>query len=321
MNITDNIYYLAQQNGRKCFPRSFQDEVYENLPYFHVTRDALGSWRTKPYNYENHDNAPRMNYYCNYLEQMIFPNVTGDIEGYYNIELHDSYTYLDNGKSYDDVLTFSKFKLDVGPVLIPDPYMVANWGDTEVKDNFKWKTKDDICCFYGTTTGSRDPALNRRINMCLWAKANDRQRYDFAITKVAQMAPLDIVKCIGIDNWKKLYKPSMVSVQEQLQHKFLFLPDGNTCKYDVWNYHTNSLSFKDKSEDMMWYYPFLLDKQHHVEVDEYSMDRICEYYKNNPKDAKLITKTANNLAKDLFTPSNHMLYTTALFETIASNSK
>jgi hypothetical protein len=319
MNITDNIYYLAQQNGRRCFPRSFQDDVYENLPYIHVTRDLLDGWKTEAYNYEHHDNAPRMDYYCNYLEQYIFPNVSGDLEGYYNIELHDSYTYLNNSKRYDDVLTFSKLKLDVGPVLIPDPYMLANWGDAEVTDKRKWESKDDICCFYGTTTGSRDPLNNRRINMCLWAV--DKPEYDFAITKVAQMFPRDIITCTGIDNWKKLYKPSSVSLDEQLRHKFLFMPDGNTCKFDVWNYHTNSLTFKDKSEDMMWYYPMLVDKQHYVEVDEFNMENMRQYYINNPKEAKLITKTANKLAKELFRPCSHMLYTTVLFETIASNNK
>lgn len=319
MNIVDNIYYLAQSNGRRCFPKTYEDEINHDLPYIHVFKTYQGRWKVTGHNYKDHDNAPRMDYYCNYFENMILPNVISDVEGFYNIELHDSYTYLQNNKDYENVLTFTKGKLDIGPVLIPDPYMVGNWGDLEVRDTLGWDQKDDVVCFYGTTTGARDPCLNRRINMCLWARG--RPYFDFAITKVAQMLPKDIINVIGINGWKDIYTPSMVTFEEQLQHKFLFMPDGNTCKFDLWNYSTNSLSFKDSSEDMMWYYPMLMDKIHHVDVDEFNIEEKRLYYINNPKEAENITMTANQLAKDLFTPENHVLYTSVLFETLASNNK
>lgn len=319
MNVSDNIYHFAQCNGRRCFPKTYEDDLNHELPYMRVFKDYRGNWDIAGFNYESHDNAPRMSFYCQYFKNYIFPNVTGDIEGYYNIELHDSYTYLGNQKSYENVLTFSKHKQDIGPVLIPDPYMVGNWGDVKVVDTKKWKDKDDIVCFYGTSTGCRDPCLNRRISMCIWAR--NRPGFDFAITKVAQMLPKDIINITGLDGWKDIYRPANVTFEEQLNHKFIYLPDGNTCKFDVWNYFTNTLSFKDTSDDMMWYYPMLMDKQHYVEVDEFVMENKRMYYLNNPQEAKHITSTAKKLAKDLFTPNNHILYTTGLFETIASNGK
>ena len=307
-------------NGRRCGPKRLE-EINMQIPYIYVSKGLEnGKWDVKGFNYETHDNAPRMPLYIHYLKHGIFPNVSGNIEGYYNIELHDSYTYLDKPYKYKDVLTFSKFKDDVDPILIPDPYMIMNWGGSTVFDKNGWREKDDKVCFYGTTTGDRNPFNNRRINMCLWSLKRP-DIFDFKITKVAQIREVDIIKHVGMDKWRQIFKRTPVTIEEQLTHKFHFLPDGNTCKFDVWYFKTNTLNFKDKSREMLWYYPMLCDKEHFVETDEHSIESTRMYYLNNWGDAERIIKNANNLAGDLFKPTNHMYYTTLLFETMAANGK
>lgn len=313
MNTLENISYLAKANSG--FPRRLED-INMGIPYIHVFRGSDGKWDVTGHNYESHDNAPRMQLYIYYFKHAIFPNVQGNIAGYYNIELHDSYTYLNKPFSYKNVLTFSKFKDDKGPVLIPDPYMVMNWNNQEVKDTSDFNTKKDNVCFYGTTTGNRDPLLNRRINMCLWAI--DRPHYDFKITNIAQMSEVDIINKIGFSKWSKIYQRQPVSIPDQLQNKFHFLPDGNTCKFDTWYFNTNTLNFKDSSRDMLWYYPMIIDKTHFVEVDEYKIDKMRQYYINNPNEANFIIANAKALKEQLFKPYNHMYYTSLLFEEMST---
>jgi hypothetical protein len=65
----------------------------------------------------------------------------------------------------------------------------------------------------------------------------------------------------------------------------------------------------------------IADKEHYVEVDEHNMESTRMYYLNNWGDAERIIKNSNTLAGNLFKPTNHMYYTTLLFETMAANGK
>lgn len=321
MNITDTIYYLAESNAQKWAPRKSVEDIEKGVPYVHIQKNAVGKWTVTGHGHQGHDNEPRMDLYCDYFQNWVLPNVKANVSGYYNIELHDSYVYLNRDDvEYSNVMTFAKSQNDHGPILIPDPYMVCNWGDRcrSLHDKYTWEQKADKVCFYGTTTGSRDPAKNARIDWCLWA-ASRRPRYDFAITHVAQMNAHDIIRSIGLKEWQGIYRDKPVSMDEQMACKYLFLPDGNTCKFDVWPYFTKSLCLKDTSNDMLWYYPMLQDQHHFVEVKKDTIDQTVTYYIENPHEAQRITVNANHLADALFQPMSHILYTTALFETMAYN--
>lgn len=315
MNEVENIYSFAQMNACSGIPKRLED-INLRLPYIHVQKDIFGKWDVVGHNYEKHDNAPRMALYQYYFKHAIFPNVSGNISGYYNIELHDSYTYLNRDrKMYDNVLTYSKFKDHKKPILIPDPYMVVSWNNLVVNDSLPWVDKKDSVCFYGTTTGDRNPEKNRRIEMCLWAL--NKNEYDFKITNVAQMTEGDIISKIGYQKWNSIYQRNKVPISDQLFNKFHFLPDGNTCKFDTWYFNTNTLNFKDISKDMLWYYPMLMDKMHYVEVNEHTLEQQRMYYINNPREALFIIRNAKHLYENLFKPQNHMYYTSLLFETMA----
>ncbi len=320
MNSQENIIYLAQQNAKNIKPKTLET-INQSLPYFKLFMNDDNKLDIKGYNYSFHDNAPRMSLWEMYMKQLIIPNLNNNknLCGYYNIELHDSYTYLKNDKNYTDVFTFSKFKNDSKPVLIPDPYMICNWNNQldYIKDNISFEDKYNILYFYGTTTGNRNPELNERINMCLWSL--NKSNYDFKITKVAQMNTNDIIKYTGIQNWNKIHTLNRISIDEQLKYKYHLILDGNTCRFDIWNFKTNSLSFKYKSNEMLWYYPFLQDREHFIEVDKNNMDKYINYYNNNPKEANRIIQNANDLANTYFNNETHILYTKTLFEEISQN--
>ena len=322
MNITESITFLGQVNSRKCYPVR-EDEVKKNIPYFEIYKTQLGQLDIRSYGFEEHDNAPRMQLWEMYLKNAVLPNIQDniDITGFYNIELHDSYTYLKNDKDYTNVMSFAKFKEDGKPILIPDPYMICNWGNLlhSIHDHLPFDSKLDKICFYGTTTGNRNPSQNDRLRACVWS-LNKQSSMEFKITKVAQMNVQDIINVYGDSTWKEIYCPRHVSVNDQLKYKYQFWLDGNTCRFDVWPFKTNSLIFKPRSSEMLWYYPLLQSGREFVEITDINkMEDLCSFYGANHHIAKHITSNANNMATELFKPLSHTLYTVCLFEEMANN--
>ena len=293
MNTEESVKWLAQVHSGKCYPKRF-DEINKELPYFHIFKDALGKYDIACFNYKGHDNEDRMPYMAGYFKQVIFPYVTTNISGYYNIELHDGYTYLKNGKDYKDCLTFAKFKTDKLIPLLPDVYFINNWGDQVIKDPTPWEDKLSKICWFGTTTGSRIPTENNRIKTCLWA-LNKRDICDFYVTKVAQMDPAKVL--LDIPEFKQIYRQG-ASQEEQMKYRYHLTLDGNTSGWNVWEYKTNSLVFKQKSNEMLWYYPLMKDKVHFVNVDTDNMESMYQYYQNKAKEANLIIKNANQFASE-----------------------
>jgi hypothetical protein len=316
MNHIESIKYLAIANSRKIYPKTLE-EIDTSIPYFQITKNF--KYSIVGYGHKGHDNEDRMSYITSYLNNNILPNVDRkyDLSGYYSIQLHDSYCYLNDNKNYKDVLTFSKFKNDSSPVLIPDIYMMTNWGGqlANIQDPFqKWEDKNRKVCFFGTTTGSRIPTQNNRIKTCLWSI--NKPTYDFYITNIAQMQLQTILDTTP--NFKEIYiKP--VNIQEQMKYAYQLVMDGNTCPFHCNSYFMNSLTFKYKSNEMLFYYPILQNKTHYVSVDTDTIEKEFQYYENNKKEAEFIIHNANQFAKTWFKPITCQQYLVTLFENIASN--
>lgn len=325
MNYIETFQFLGHAHAGTYEPKRL-DDINMLLPYFEIFKNDMGKYDIKGYNYEKHDNAPRMALWEHYMRAKILGHIRAantDIKGFYNIELHDSYTYLDNNKNYTDCFTFSKFKDSKGrggPVLIPDPYAMMAWGGelNSIHDTQPWSTKKNKACFYGTTTGNRDPSKNERINTCIWSLKH-RDLLDFKITKIAQMPESmfrEYVDGVGGGGGVGIYSPALKSLEEQMQYKYHLVMDGNTCRFDIWNYLTNSVTLKYTSKDVLWYYPLLLHDTHYVEVDQTNMLRCMNM---SDAQANYIISNARNLMSKIASPINHELYLISLFEQIAWN--
>lgn len=324
MDADEIVKHLGATNGRYGRPMR-EEEMSPVIPYFQIKKNDLGRLTVNCYNYEGHDNEPRMELYREYLQSFVLPNIAGpcDICGFYPLELHDSYTYLDKpGYKTKGLFTFSKFKSHHKPVLIPDPYMVSNWGNTlgTIKDTVSWENKADKACFFGTTTGCIDPHRNKRINLCY--AAVDLPMLDCKITKVAQIPESSIVASVGAERWNNMYHRGFVSPQDQMQNKFLLCMDGNTCRFDVWNYFTNSMTLKSKSMEMLWYYPILSNNEHFVQFDHTNikgLSDLVQFLCTNPSHCKRIVDNANQFAFTYFKPVMHMQYMVSLMEAVSEN--
>lgn len=326
MNHTEAIVCLGQLHARRGRPKR-REEVNPRIPFFEIRKNAVsGGYEVEGFAYERHPNAERMAVWLSYLTRGVLPHVRSETNvcGFYNIELHDSYTYLLDGRherrrdtDYRDVLCWTKFKDDAGPIVVPDPYMICNWWGQlgGIQDKCGWDQKNNDVLFYGTTTGAYDPATNERLRVCEWAL--DKEWARCHITQVAQMTVGDIVRAYGQDKWGRMYQTARVTPQQQMASKFQLMVPGNTCRFDVWPFKTNSLVLKMAERDMLWYHPLMKNGREFVEVGLDNIEKTRGFMVANPNEAKRIVTNARVLAHDLFeTPKWHQLYTATLFETM-----
>jgi len=314
MNISESIQYQALINSGKCYPKRLE-EINQELPYFEIYKNNHNRRDIRFFNYEKEDNAARAPYIADYLKKNILPNVDRDynINGFYNIELHDSYTYRDKylveDTDYTNVLTFAKFKGEKGPVLIPDIYQLGNYGNTlQFEDKLGLDKKTPQVIFRGGTTGIRNPEENKRIDMCKWALG--KPLLDFKITNVVQMnATLD---------------PSIMgqpmSINDQLNYRYIFSMDGNTSKFDIWPYKTNSVVLKYESTEMLWYYPLMMDKFHYLDVTKDTLENTVNHINNNLVEGQIININARRFVHEILKPISPQIYTVALFDGIGENA-
>ena len=314
----DNVEILAKHNASRMRIRR-REEIDETLPYFEVIRLANKRYDIRWFNYEKHDNASRVELYTQWFKNSIFPNIDKhtNISGFYNFELHDGYAYLENEKNYNNVFTFSSPSTSkYNPGLMVDPYFVSNFnGLMNINDTIEWKDKSNKVCFFGTTTGNKNPSKNERIDICLWS-LKKKNIFDFGITKIAQMDESEVRR--QISNFTDIYR-APVPIEKQLEYKFHLSVDGNVSRFDKWAYKTNCLNLKLRSPEELFYYPLMPDKQFHIEVDKTNIEKMYTYYLNNSKESSEIIARSKIFAAFFFRPLVATMYGVRLFEDIAEN--
>lgn len=321
------MYQTGYREGSRM--RVYKDvkEINLDLPFFRIesTPDENKKFNIKIGNYAHHDNASRMLYFARYIDQKVLPYMSSEemskLDGYYNIELHDSYSYLKGDhEKYKNCLVWSKKKGDHEPILLPDIYHLANYGNKleEQKDTLRWDEKMDKVGFWGTTTGDRDPRLNERINKCFWFHRVDPRHEvsDCYITRVAQMSNQQIVDAFSDFH---LVFQKYASFEEQCRYKILIDIPGNTCSWDRVPVilSSNSLLFRFPCTDVCSYYHLMKEYVHYVPVTEKTVLERRMYYLQHPEEAQIIIKNAQSLAKDLCNGRSAQRYMKGLFRGIS----
>jgi hypothetical protein len=336
MNKYDCIRSLADGNAKAFRPFRSPEELKEQedvdldalkIPYFQITRDPVQHrYRLNSYNCAGHDNEPRMGFYCDYIEKHVMPHLSrdADVTGYYALELHDTYCYLDPQRRefYEKVpsMVFAKKSSDRMPVLVPDPYMIANFGNKlMIQDPVPFDQKIPTIFFAGGTTGSMDPLKNQRLRLAEWGQGIDDGKVRIGITNVVQMSQDAVAKAYG----PKVVKMMMPSVtqQDQYRYKYLLSVDGNTAGWDrpIWIANSKSLLMKYASDQMLWYYPMLQEDHHYVGVDTNSMMDKYNFLQNNPAVCQWMIANANDFVRNYASSLAATLYMTQLFENVAFN--
>jgi hypothetical protein len=328
MNKYDIIRTMADANGKAFKPFRDTTELKDyfetkgctrKVPYFCINRHQHGSgYSIDAFDFEHHDNAPRMKFYCDFLQRHVIPNIAYncDASGVYPIELHDTHTYLGQDKGvYDNVFVFAKDSDDRMPCLVPDPYMIANYGGRlQVKDTREFEAKEGKVVFCGGTTGSMDPKLNERIQVCQWGATKPFAH--FGITNIVQIKE-DIV----YNAYPQFRTQPFMSQEEQYKYKYILSIDGNTACWDrlMWIASSKSLAFKYDSKQILWYYPLLMEDQHFAGVTSDTMEKKYNYFEANPAHAKWIINNANHFVNTFANANAATMYMAHLLEAIAAN--
>lgn len=341
LSFRDPGFANGYEQGLKLEIQKKVDDVDVTLPVFQIiykednanedgNRNLRDVVEVKIGNYKDHDNASRMIYFSHYLQQKVFPFLSytslSHLQGYYNIELHDSYTYLEGcHDKYKNCLVWSKDKDDDGPILLPDIYHLANYGNRleQCIDKRAWESKErDKIGFWGTTTGNRDPLHNERINRCFWFEEHDpsHEVSDCFITRIAQMTLRQILD--AHPRFASIYaKP--VTIEEQFAYKILLDIPGNTCSWDriPMILRSNSLLFRFPCADVCSYHHLLKEYIHYVPVTQDDVLEKRKYYIEHPEETKSIIRNANAFAREFCTGDAAQRYMIGLFTGIAENQK
>jgi hypothetical protein len=92
--------------------------------------------------------------------------------------------------------------------------------------------------------------------------------------------------------------------------------DGNTCRFDIWNFKTNSVTLKYESPEMLWYYPMMRAGEHFVSV---TRDTLESKMHMDPAAAMRMTQSAQTLFDFISQPYAHVYYLSKIFENMSYN--
>jgi hypothetical protein len=109
-----------------------------------------------------------------------------------------------------------------------------------------------------------------------------------------------------------------LSIEQQQEYKYIINVDGNTCAWDrvPWVLYSNSVCLKKTSNNVCWYYDFMLKNEHYVEFDD---DSEIEHIINTISidDCKRIISNANQFCDDYLKINSHLLYMSKLLHYIS----
>ena len=215
------------------------------------------------------------------------------------IGLHDAHDDMKEG-----LMVFSK-KKDSKCILIPDLYSMNNYGGKiNNKDNIPFLKKKNESLFIGSTTGNNNPENNSRLKLCDFSLNN--KKIKAYINNICQISEEKIA--ITYPKYKNFLHKNL-SINDQVQYKYLINVDGNTCAWDrlVWILNTNSICLKQKSDNKCWYYDLMENNKHYIEFNEPN-DINTIINKLSPEKCNDIIKNANAFVNEYLRENSHMLY-------------
>lgn len=227
----------------------------------------------------------RANTFLSFIDEQMFDH---------KIKLFFSMSFLDFCDS-EGCFTYSKTK-NAQSVIVPDHYAIRQYdGKLKLNTQAIIPTSDQLV-FYGTDTGDFiNLRNNARLSFC--NRFVDSKNIHARITKYAQNS-LEKVKSI-YPNYES-FTESHVSLQTQLQHKFILSIDGNASAWDrvPWILNSNSLLFLFDPKFDNWFYPEMRDQSHYILCDMEDVEKKLMFYRNNLDQVHFITRNARQFVKD-----------------------
>ncbi|MBX7066698.1 MAG: hypothetical protein K1X28_05655 [Parachlamydiales bacterium] len=212
---------------------------------------------------------------------------------------------------------FAKARLALAPhiILIPDQFSLSeNWFEVSreilaLNEVISWDDKKPLAMWRGGLTDIGIP------NGSFAPNYRDCPRYK--ISKLPSEwvdAGLQWSDCAQLDKLLEQEGATKngASKQEHLQFKYLPVLDGHMCTYPgyQWRLLSNSVSFKQESDQEQWFYSALKPYTHYIPIKNDMSDLIekVEWARSHDTEVQQIIQNAQDFAKNNLLPEDDYLY-------------
>lgn len=243
------------------------------------------------------------------------------------ISIEDGYD-RNPGFPHCPCLTFSKGR-DVAPfVLMPDFKALTGYPSLreeilKAKQKYPWEQKNPKCFWRGASTGGFLTSSNwtsyPRCQLVILS-SQFPQIIDARFATLVQCTPetAAFIKSQGLLS-------ARVAQGDHLKYKYLIDVDGNACTFErlFWLLLSNSVTFKQNSSNIQWYYEGLEPYRHYIPVKTDLSDLLhqIEWARQHDSEARAIADRAQEFVKNNLSIEDVYLYLYHLFNRYASLQK
>jgi hypothetical protein len=214
------------------------------------------------------------------------------------------------------VFCISKRMKDSSVIIIPDfiKFEQASRFKKEAELGsilYRWKSKKNKALWRGSTTGGKFnyhniDSFNR--SRLMWLANKHSHSIDAKFTSVAQHDPR-----VEKELKKRGYFAQFLSIADQIRYRYLLAVDGNTWPSSFfWQLFSNSLTLKQDSSFIEWYYGGLKPYVHYVPFKRDFSDLLTQlaWIRDHPKQSKVIINNARSFARTYLNRTNlyHYVY-------------
>ena len=244
-----------------------------------------------------------------------------------NTEISTSYFekargfYLtEDTKKQAPIFTRAKSNKVKEAILVPDYFAVSElWQKMQkevltISKQSSWEKKENVLHWRGAS--SKTP----RFNLCKSSLSNDLIDAAFA-EKVDDRKIQELKKWNQLSGYDSL-KKSYATLEEQVNYKYLPVLDGVMCTYPgyQWRLLSNSVAFKQESDEMQWFYNALKPYVHFVPLKNDLSDTLekVTWAVENDEKCKQIAQNATDFALQNLTTEDVYVY---LYKVLKEYSK
>lgn len=237
--------------------------------------------------------------------------------------------FIDELKNpYVPILVFAKDKSnDSFPIKIPFiDYFTFRWQkfskeviSARLLLENQWKNKKNKIFWRGISTGKnynvRNYLYKPRIRLITLSK-NNPEIIDAKLTNIIQTDPILASKILSISEIS-----SYTNISDQLKYKYLIDIDGHTSSFSPWRLLSGSVTFKQETNNIQWFYPLLKPWIHYVPIKEDLSDIFekFEYALSNDGEMKQISYNAMVFASNYLSMDNTYAYAAMVLNTYAEH--
>ncbi|MCH9634502.1 MAG: hypothetical protein S4CHLAM7_12540 [Chlamydiae bacterium] len=309
----DLSHYDPEDLKSKRLKEFFKQSNPNEFLIFYQIKDNKVYW-TK--NWEGEESIDRLRKMTRLLNRVVKKGAIPDTE--FILTVHDGLS----GNHLFETMKLPLFgfakKIGTMGILVPDPLSDAfarhsrkSIAKANKRLKYAWRKKLEVAFWRGGTTGDKPYEIDTWFQL-------PRSKLALLTKYYPEMIDSGFTSFVGIDPEVKkdmefnLTPVSWTVHKDHLNYKYLVIPDGNTCTYPRYylGLFSNSVVFKQESNQIQWFYRALIPYEHYVPVasDFSDLPEKVEWAKENDDKMKQIAKSATDFVNENLLPQHINTY-------------